>query len=167
MCVFKHLYCSAQLSMSSMEKRYRNEIIIIIIIIKSKLPSQSLSQPYDRLVLKVSASRAEEPGFDSRLRGISAETCWPDVRLRLSEVETLICNFYLSVAACKLVRAYPSLRYSVCCLDVSRRETVTYIWATRGVTVSMSAFLACHQCCCAGSSLAWGLKLRAVVCGIF
>ena len=32
-CVFKHLYCSAQLSMSNMEKRYRNKIIIIIIII--------------------------------------------------------------------------------------------------------------------------------------
>ena len=31
----------------------------------------------------------------------------------------------------------------------------------------MSAFLACHQCYCAGSSLAWGLNLRAVVCGIF
>ena len=29
--VFKHLYCSAQLSMSSMEKHYRNKIIIIII----------------------------------------------------------------------------------------------------------------------------------------
>ena len=39
--------------------------------------------------------------------------------------------------------------------------------ATRGVMVSMSAFLACHQCYCAGSSLAWGLNLRAVVCGIF
>ena len=38
---------------------------------------------------------------------------------------------------------------------------------TRGVTVSMSAFLACHQCYCAGSSLAWGLNLRALVCGIF
>ena len=37
----------------------------------------------------------------------------------------------------------------------------------RGVTVSMSASLACHQCYCAGSSLAWGLNLRAVVCGIF
>ena len=36
-----------------------------------------------------------------------------------------------------------------------------------GVTVCMSAFLACHQCYCAGSSLAWGLNLRAVVCGIF
>ena len=39
--------------------------------------------------------------------------------------------------------------------------------ATRGVTVCMSAFLACHQCYCAGSSLAWGLNLRAVACGIF
>ena len=46
----------------------------------------------------------------------------------------------------------------------------THAWcngATRGVTVSMSAFLACHQCYCMGSSLAWGLNLRAVVCGIF
>ena len=38
---------------------------------------------------------------------------------------------------------------------------------TRGVTVSMSIFLACRQCYCAGSSLALGLNLRAVVCGIF
>ena len=36
-CVFKHLYCSAQLSISSMEKRYRNKIIIIIIITTFKL----------------------------------------------------------------------------------------------------------------------------------
>ena len=34
------------------------------------------------------------------------------------------------------------------------------------LTVSMSAFLACHQCNCAGSSLVWGLNLRTVVCGI-
>ena len=39
--------------------------------------------------------------------------------------------------------------------------------ATHSGTVSMSAFLACHQCYCAGSSLAWGLNLWAVVCGIF
>ena len=39
--------------------------------------------------------------------------------------------------------------------------------ATRGVKVSMSAFLACHQCYCADTSLAWGLNLRAVVSGIF
>ena len=31
MCVV-HLYCSAQLSMFDMEKRYRNKIIIIIIM---------------------------------------------------------------------------------------------------------------------------------------
>ena len=35
------------------------------------------------------------------------------------------------------------------------------------VTVSTSAFQAYHQCCCAGSSLAWGLYVRALVCGIF
>ena len=39
--------------------------------------------------------------------------------------------------------------------------------ATRGVTVSMSAFLACHQGYCSGSSLAWGLNLRAVVFSVF
>ena len=39
--------------------------------------------------------------------------------------------------------------------------------STRGVTVNTSAFLTCHQCYCAGSSLAWGLNLRALVCGIF
>ena len=38
---------------------------------------------------------------------------------------------------------------------------------THCVTVSMSAFLACHPCCCAGLSLAWGLNFRALVCGIF
>ena len=45
--------------------------------------------------------------------------------------------------------------------------TVVMLYATRGVTVNMSAFLACHQCYYAGSSLAWGLNLRVVVCGIF
>ena len=38
---------------------------------------------------------------------------------------------------------------------------------TRGVTVSTSAFLDFHQCYCADSSLAWGLNLRVLVCGIF
>ena len=33
------------------------------------------------------------------------------------------------------------------------KEEPTTIGAMRGVTVSTSAFLACHQCCCAGSSL--------------
>ena len=31
----------------------------------------------------------------------------------------------------------------------------------------VSAFLACHQCYCEGSSLAWGLNFRALVCDIF
>ena len=40
-CVFKHLYCSAQLSMSNMEKRYRNKINQISLY----LSSSSLSEP--------------------------------------------------------------------------------------------------------------------------
>ena len=47
-CVFKHVYCSAQLSMSNMEKRYRNKIIIIIIIIND-------------LVVEVSTSSVRDP----------------------------------------------------------------------------------------------------------
>ena len=38
-CVSFHLHCSAQLNMFNMEKRYRNKIIIIIIIIESTVPS--------------------------------------------------------------------------------------------------------------------------------
>ena len=35
---------------------------------------------------------------------VSAGTGWPGVSiLRLSEMESLVCNFYLSVAACKIV----------------------------------------------------------------
>ena len=45
---------------------------------------------------------------------VSAGTGWPDVSiLRLGEVESWICNFYLSVAACKIVWADPSLRYTL------------------------------------------------------
>ena len=44
---------------------------------------------------------------------VSAGTGRPGVSiLWLGEVESLICNFYLSVAARKLVRADPSLRYT-------------------------------------------------------
>ena len=46
-------------------------------------------------------------------------------------------------------------------------SSVVFNGATRGVTVSTPAFLACHWCYCARSSLAWGLNLRTVVCGIF
>ena len=87
-----------------------------------------------------SASGAEDPGFESRLRRdlsgsshtsdfkiytpvatlpgawrhrVSAGTGRPGVSiLWLGEVESLIWNFYLSVAACKIVWADPSLRYT-------------------------------------------------------
>ena len=53
-----------------------------------------------------------------------------------------------------------------CVLELSK--SIFFVCrATRGVTVSTCAFPACHQCYCAGSSLAWGLNLRAAVCGIF
>ena len=63
--------------------------------------------------------------------------------------------------------AWAFLSTAVASLLVHKLETIINIGATCGVTVSMSAFLACHQCYCAGLSLAWGLSLRAVVCGIF
>ena len=91
-------------------------------------------------VVKASASRAEDPGFESRLwrdfsgsshtsdlkigtpvaalsgvwqYRVSAGTGRPGVStLWLGEVESWIRNSYLSVAARKLVWADPSLRYS-------------------------------------------------------
>ena len=92
------------------------------------------------LVVKASASRAEGPGFESRLRRdfsgsshtsdlkigtpvatlpgvwryrVSTGTGRPGVSiLWLGEVESLICSFYLSVAARKIVWADPSPRYT-------------------------------------------------------
>ena len=85
-------------------------------------------------------TETEDPGFESRLQqdffpsshtsdvnigtpvatlpGIlhyraSAGTGQPGAStLWLGEVESFICNFYLSVAACKIVLADPSLRYT-------------------------------------------------------
>ena len=92
------------------------------------------------LVVKASTSGEEDPGFESRLRWdfsgsshtsdfkigtpvatlpgawryrVSAGTGRPGVSiLWLGEVESLICNFYLSVAARTIVWADPSLRYT-------------------------------------------------------
>ena len=92
------------------------------------------------LVVKASASRAEDPGFESRLPRIfsgsshtsdfkigtpvatlpgvlryrvSAGTGPPGVSiLWLGEMESWICNFYLSVAARKITWTDPSLRYT-------------------------------------------------------
>ena len=92
------------------------------------------------LVVKASTSRAEDPGFESRLQQdwsgsshtsdlnigtpvatlpgtwryrVSTETGQPGVSiLWLGEVESLICDFCLSVAARKIVWADSSLRYT-------------------------------------------------------
>ena len=102
-----------------------------------------VSLSWDRLsglVVKASTSRAEDPGFESRLRRdfsesshtsdlqigtpvatlpgalryrVNAGTGRPGVSiLRLGEVESLICNFYLTVVARKLVFEDPFLRYT-------------------------------------------------------
>ena len=91
-------------------------------------------------VVKASASRAEDAGFESLLRPdfsgsshtsdfkigppvatlpgawrhrVSTGTGRPGVSiLGLGEMERLVCNFYLSVAAGKFVWADPSLRYT-------------------------------------------------------
>ena len=92
------------------------------------------------LVVKASALGAEGPGFESRLQRdfsrsshtsdlkigtpvanlpgawryrVSTGTGWPGVSiLWLGEMESLICNFYLSVVACQIVWADLSLRYT-------------------------------------------------------
>ena len=91
-------------------------------------------------MVKASASRAEDPGFESRLRRdfsessyindlkfgtpvatlpgawryrVSAGTGWPGVSIQwLGEKESLIYNFCLSVAERKIVSADPSPRYT-------------------------------------------------------
>ena len=93
------------------------------------------------LVVTVSTSRAEDPRFEFRLRRgdffsgvesyqwlqnwhssgyparclyrVSAGTGWPGVSiLWLGEIECLICNFYLSVAARNIVWVDQSPRYT-------------------------------------------------------
>ena len=98
--------------------------------LKPKLPT--LEDHLVGLVVKAPASRAEDPGFESRLRRdfsgsshtsglkndtpvatlpgawsykVSASTGRPG--LSIGEVESLICNFCLSVAARKIVQIRP------------------------------------------------------------
>ena len=116
------------------------------------------------LVVKASASRAEGPGFESRAGifsgsshtsdfkidtpvatlpgawryGVSAGTGRPGVSiLWLGEMESVICSFYLSVAARKIVCADPSLRYLLaCCWDVKQptnKQTVLS-WGNHNTT---------------------------------
>ena len=62
---------------------------------------------------------------------VSAGTGRPGVSiLWLGEVESLICSFYLSVAAYKLVRADPFLRYTRLLLGckASNKQTYLLLW---------------------------------------
>ena len=57
----------------------------------------------------------------------SAETGWPGVSmLRVVEIEEMVCNFSLSVAARTLVRADPSLRYTSILLgrEATNKQTI-------------------------------------------
>ena len=72
------------------------------------LDFSSLSQRSD---LKIGTPVATLPG--AWRYGVSAGTGWPGVSiLWLGEVESLLCNFYLSGAARKIVWADPSLIYT-------------------------------------------------------
>ena len=76
-----------------------------------------------------------------------------------------VCSVVSTMTSWVCVLLFPEGHMVSVCILSSEYHIISH--ATRGVTVSMSAFLACHQCYCAGSSLAWGLNLRAVVCDIF
>ena len=103
-------------------------------------------------MVKASASRAQDPGFESRLRSGDFPGSSHTVDLKIgTPVATLPRAWCYKISA---GTGWPGV------------SILTPV-ATRGVTVSMSAFLACHQFYCTGSSLAWGLNLRAVVCDIF
>ena len=113
-----------------------------------------VSAEYHRLVglvVKASASRAEDPGIfpgsihtsDSKISTpvaalpgawryrVSTGTGRPGVSiLWLGKVESLICNFYLSVAARKIVWADPSLRYTSLLLErqaTTNEQTAEYL----------------------------------------
>ena len=117
------------------------------------------------LVVKASASGAADSGFDSGFRrDFSGSSHASDLKIG-TPVATLpgACRDRVR-AGSAFCRWCPKLTYG------NARRTGEHDRLHRsmcGVTVSMSAFLACHQYYCAGSSLAWGLNLRAVVCGIF
>ena len=79
----------------------------------------------------------------------------------------LCCYCYCCCCCCCCCWCCCRRRRCYCCCCCCCCCYITRLGATRGVTVSTSAFLACHKCYCAGSSLAWGLNLRALICGIF
>ena len=85
----------------------------------------------------------------------------------LSAYPSLYTGLSACLSLCTGLSACLSVFQSALCLPFSACLSLSASTTTRGVTVSTSAFLACHQYYCAGSSLAWGLNLRAVACGIF
>ena len=126
------------------------------------------------LVVKAFASRAENSGFDSCLRRenfsrsshtsdlqigtpvatlpfawryrVNPGTAWPGVSmLWLGEVESLICNLYLSVAARKIVWADPPLRYTSMWLRRIRKKTVTVLQCLQHHLVKTTANLGKRQ----------------------
>ena len=120
----------------------------------------SVSDRLDGLVVMVSASRAEDPGIESRLRwnftgsshtsdskiGTPVTTLSCAWRYRVStgtdrpavstlwpgEVESWICNFYLSVAAIKLSEQICPWDTLVCCWDdkqpTNKRTSVSILF---------------------------------------
>ena len=95
------------------------------------------------------------------------KTIWKDKNIVLSSKIRLMRSLVISIFlyACETWTLTAELEKNIQTTEM--RCFRRLLGEMRGVTVSMSAFLACHQCYCAGSSLAWGLNLRAVVCGIF
>ena len=127
------------------------------------------------LVVKASASRAENPGFESRLRRdfsgashtsdlkigtpvatlpgtwdyrVSAGTCRPGVSiLWLGEVESLTCNFCLRVAAHTIVQIRPWDTLS-CCWDVKHptNQRTSFLLVSFPFSVSLLVSLSVDLC---------------------
>ena len=127
------------------------------------------------LVVKVSASRAEDPGFKSHVwqdisrsshtsdlktgtpaatlpaawcYRVSGGTGWPAVSiLWLGGVETLICNFFPSVAAWKLIWTDPSPRYTSMLLwrwATNKQQSMTHLKVTWSGEVSFAGLSLCY-----------------------
>ena len=138
--MYQVLWPASSCQLHSLKKRHRRRESSFGIGLKGMCISSVSLDRLVGLVVKASASRAEDPGFESRLRRVfsrsshtsdlkidtpvatltgawhyrvSAGTGRPGVSiLWLGEVESWLCNFYLSVAARKTVLADPSLRYT-------------------------------------------------------
>ena len=88
------------------------------------------------------------PGRTSLLVKLAAHLCGFTVFQPSPTPNTTAINTRLDQFKSDLVMAYTRAGTKVCVVSEFQ------VWATRGVTVSTSAFLACHQCYCVGSSLA-------------